>query len=379
MRKHIAFIVESAHGHVNPTLGIASELVKRGYRVSHAVKDSFAARVTASGAEAKIYRPLETKLDLFREMAKDRSGEFLFDFSRVDLNQFSKESFQKESDNTLSQLEDIYENDRPDLVIFDVMNPAGMALASAWGISSIEHCPMMIEAGGAEHTAGMVIVSLPEFLQESRETLDERFHFIGPVFNEGAFFKPLSLAPYPGPTVLVSATTGLLPQVDFFLTAIHAFETLPWRIILSVGEELDPAMLDPLPENFQINQFSSQPKILEQSSLFIGQGGPASILEALRCGVPPLLIPPSQVHDLYARRVEKLKLGARLPHKDFSADTLRTAATSLMRNQLILDRVAATQRQLQENLGAIHAADLVEQYMSREMCGHVSKHGKNVS
>lgn len=365
MRKHIAFIVESAHGHVNPTLGIASELVKRGYRVSHAVKDSFAARVTASGAEAKIYRPLEMKLDLFREMTKDQSSEFPFDFSRVDLNHFSKEHFQKEIDDTVSQLQALYASDRPDLIIYDITNPAGAALSTGWGVPCIEHCPMMIEPGGTGHSADTVIVSLPEFLQENRETLDDRFHFIGPVYNEGAFFKPLSLAPYPGPTILISATTGLLPQVDFFLTAIRAFENLPWRIILSIGEELDPATLDPLPGNFQINQFSSQPRILEQSSLFIGQGGPASILEALRCGVPPLLIPPSQFHDQYARRIDKLELGIRLPHSDFSADTLRTAAMSLMRNQLILDHVAATQRQLQENLGAIHAANLVEQYMSR--------------
>ena len=364
MKKHIAFIVESAHGHINPTLGIASELVKRGHRVTHAVKKSFAARVIASGSEAMIYDPMETKLNLFQEMSQTPGGEFLFDFSRVDLNLFAKERFQQEVDDTLYQLQTIYKNDKPDLIIYDTMNPAGTSLAAAWGISRIEHCPMMIEPGGAEHTADLVIVSLPEFLQEHRETLDNRFCFVGPVYNEGAFFKPLTLAPFPGPTVLVSATTGLLPQVEFFLTALQAFDDLPWRVVLSIGEQLDPTTLGPIPENFQINQFSSQPKILERSSLFIGQGGPASALEALRYGVPPLLIPPSQFHDMYARRIEKLGLGVRLSHTDFSADTLKAAAVSLLQDRLMLERITEVQKELQESRGAERAADLVESYIS---------------
>lgn len=364
MKKHIAFIVESAHGHINPTLGIASELVRRGHRVTHAVKENFAARVIASGAEATIYHPLETKLNLFQEMTHAPGGEFPFDFSRVDLDRFAKERFQQEVNDTLSQLQTLYKNDRPDLVIYDITNPAGASLATEWGIPRIEHCPMMIEQGGAEHRADLVIVSLPEFLQEHRETLDNRFHFVGPVYNEGTFFKPLTLTPYPGPTVLVSATTGLLPQGEFFLTALRAFDDLPWRVILSIGEQLDPATLGPIPEHFQINQFSSQPKILEQSSLFIGQGGPASALEALHYGVPPLLIPPSQFHDMYARRIEKLGLGIRLPHTDFSAETLKAAAVSLLQDQPILDRVAAVKRELRESRGAAQAADLVESYMN---------------
>ena len=57
-QKHVAFIVESVYGHLVPTLGIAAELLRIGYRVSYAVKKQFEPRILDIGAEAMIYQPL---------------------------------------------------------------------------------------------------------------------------------------------------------------------------------------------------------------------------------------------------------------------------------------------------------------------------------
>jgi UDP:flavonoid glycosyltransferase YjiC (YdhE family) len=51
--------------------------------------------------------------------------------------------------------------------------------------------------------------------------------------------------------------------------------------------------------------------------------------------VPQPLIPPSQFHNIYARRVTELGLGIRLSPSDFSPNTLRATAVALLHNQLI--------------------------------------------
>ena len=47
---HIAFVLMGAFGHVNPTLPIAAEMVKRGIRISYFTTEPFRKKVEATGA-----------------------------------------------------------------------------------------------------------------------------------------------------------------------------------------------------------------------------------------------------------------------------------------------------------------------------------------
>lgn len=47
---HIAFICLPAAGHVNPTLPVVSELVRRGHRVTYATAEKYAKSVESAGA-----------------------------------------------------------------------------------------------------------------------------------------------------------------------------------------------------------------------------------------------------------------------------------------------------------------------------------------
>lgn len=363
-KRHVAFIVESAHGHVNPTLGTATELVRRGYRVSHAVKSYFAKRVEASGSEAHVYQPMENKLKIFKELQTgDGLGDFEFDFSGLDYSRYA-EMEQQEIEDTVEQLENRYRHAMPDVVIFDRTNLAGRALARKYSIPTIEYSPMLIdkEFGHYEYDENLVIVTLPKFFQKDADELGSQFQFVGPVFNTGTFFEPWS-----GKSreiILVSATTGLLPQVEYFVRASHALGDLPYRVVLSIGDDIEPANLGSLPENCELNRFSSQPEILANARLFVSHGGPSSILEALRCGVPLLLLPPSQVHNAYAVRMAELGLGISLQKKEVSVERLRQAAMMLLNDTATLERVREVQADIGRSSGAFLAADLIEGFLT---------------
>ena len=363
-RKHIAIIVESAHGHINPTLGIASQLVSRGYDVSYAVKENFAPRVRSTGSKAVVYKPLENKLTVFRQMQENGGGqEYLFDFNTSNLAALSR-AIREEIHDTHKQLTELYETDKPDLIMYDVLNMAGKSMATEWGIPTIVHSPMLIprNAGFLEGES-LVIVTLPRFFQQDADELDSRYRFVGPVFNDGSFFKPWKSGVSAEHAILVSASTGLLPSIEYFKTAVDAFRDCSHRVVLSIGDEIDPASLGFIPDNFEINQYSSQSEILMSAELFVGQGGALSIVEALRFGVPVVLCPPSQTHDLYARRAAELGLGVCIRKADFSASVLRESAVSVLSDHVILDRVREFKVNIQESRGAETAADLIESFI----------------
>lgn len=365
MKPHIAFIVESAHGHINPTLGTASELVRRDYYVSHAVKDYFAPRVLASGSDAIVYRPLENKNKIFKEMYKERERrDFDFDFKAIDLASF-KRLLDEEMEDTLQQLESCYAAHRPDLIIYDRTNLAGRSLALKWGIPTVEHSPMLIADHCKDYDPNLVIVSLPKFLQGNAETLDERFRFVGPVFTDAKVFSPWQAKSRGQKTILVSATTGLMPQPEYFRRAIEAFRDFPQHIVLSIGNDIEPAALGDLPPNCQINQSSSQREILENACLFVSQSGPSSILEALSCAVPLLLLPPSQVHDLYSSRIADLNMGVRLEKHEVSVESLRQSAINLLGDFKVSACVRRAKQDIAESGGAVLAADLIEKFLAK--------------
>ena len=50
MDRHIAFVSLPAHGHVNPTLSVVTELVRRGWRISYVTAERFGPEVEKTGA-----------------------------------------------------------------------------------------------------------------------------------------------------------------------------------------------------------------------------------------------------------------------------------------------------------------------------------------
>ena len=59
----VLFLASPSHGHVNPTLGLAAELVRRGERVTYFASEPFRERVEATGATFKAYAH---DLDMFK-------------------------------------------------------------------------------------------------------------------------------------------------------------------------------------------------------------------------------------------------------------------------------------------------------------------------
>lgn len=360
---HIAFIVESAHGHVNPTLGITEILVAKGYRVTYPIKEYFASRVVDAGAEALIYRPLENKLKIFRSIQTNW-------VEVIGALEENRSLCLEETRDTLFQLESLYGADRPDLVIYDE-GPylAGRQFAEKSAIRGIRYCPGIVEFAAMEVDNGLhtrnrddiTLVFSPRCFCRNPEVGDGHFYFVGPIYSKMRFFTPWRFVETADRTILASATTGLLSQVEFFKMLVQAFEGTTFHVILSIGDQLDEGQIGSLPANFEFNRRSSQLEILERASLFIGHGGMGSTIEALSRGVPVVLIPPSSIHQGIAGRVVELGAGVCIDNTEASPQRLRDAAEQVLSDETILKRADELGTQMRQDDGAVRAAALIEE------------------
>jgi len=366
-RRHIAFLLEQAYGHILPTLGVAAELVRRGSDVSFGVTEEFAPIVRRVNARAVILCPMETRADLCSMTALPEGGHD-YALSEEQQQRFASH-IRDRTQASLAQLEERYRGDRPDVVVHDdCLDLAGRTFADKWGIKRVRFHPLPVyrEARPAFGDDRLVLVSVPKFFVEDADSFDERFKFIG-FIPEGRreVAERWKRSGHGKPTILVSPTTGLMAQKDFCRVVAKALGDLDYEIVLSIPGDFDPlCVIDPkdlgrLPDNFRLNRYSSHLEILEDACLFVGQGGPGSTLEALYSGVPALLVPPTQAHDITAVRLARLGLGTRMSIAEASPERLRAEALALIEDEATGVRVKAAQRAMREDRGVEVAADLL--------------------
>jgi MGT family glycosyltransferase len=99
--------------------------------------------------------------------------------------------------------------------------------------------------------------------------------------------------------------------------------------------------------------------VLERAALFVTHGGMNSVNEAMRAGVPTLVVPQGADQPLVARRVVELGAGLALRTEDATAETVHALARRLLDEPRFREAAAAQQ----QAGGARRAADELEQYL----------------
>jgi UDP:flavonoid glycosyltransferase YjiC (YdhE family) len=378
MSMHIAFCLEQQYGHVIPTLGIALELSKRGHRVSYAVIESLAPLVRKVEAHAVIIDPLDTRVETIGAVVLEN------DCSNYNLSDDAVRKVAALSHartfHSLAHLREVFRDDMPDVIIHDdIYDTAGRALALEKGLAKIRLQSQFIDHDDPAQPADMfandemILVTVPQFFQRKLELFDhdQRFQFVGfvPEGRSLAFerWRPRNR---PAQFILVSATTGMGPQIRYCQTMLDAFRGHSWDIVLSISasmdrtSDIDPGWLNHIPANVQLNRSAGNFQVLEGSRLFIGQGGQGATLEAIYWGIPQIVIPPTPYHNRVACRVSELGLGTRLSISELSPDRLIQEVSSLLDDHMTLQRARDAGHSMHSDHAAMHAVDAIESHAS---------------
>ncbi|MCC2929455.1 glycosyltransferase [Bacillus mojavensis] len=385
-KHHISIINIPAYGHVNPTLALVEKLCEKGHRVTYATTEEFAASVQQAGAEALIYH---TSLNIDPKQIREM----------IEKNE-TPISLLKESLSILPQLEDLYQNDHPDLIIYDFIALAGKLFADKLHIPVIKLCSsyaqnesfqlgsedmlLKMKEAEAEFKAyleqeqlpavsfeqlavpeALNIVFMPKSFQIQHETFDDRFCFVGPSLGKRTEQESLEIEKGDGPLMLISLGTAFNAWPEFYKMCIEAFRNSSWQVIMSVGKTIDPESLDEIPANFTIRQSVPQLEVLAKADLFISHGGMNSTMEAMNAGVPLVVIPQMYEQELTAKRVDELGLGVYLPKEEVTVSRLQEAVQAVSGDQEVLSRVKNMQKDVKEAGGAERAAAEIEAFIKK--------------
>jgi MGT family glycosyltransferase len=131
--------------------------------------------------------------------------------------------------------------------------------------------------------------------------------------------------------------------------------------VLSVGDQIDPKKIGPVPNNAIIVKQAPQLELLRQASVCITHAGLNTVLESLAQGVPQVAIPVTYDQPGVAARIADKQTGVVTSLDKLTADHLSTLLNEVLSNCTYRDNARRLQNAIAEANGLSVAADLVEQ------------------
>jgi MGT family glycosyltransferase len=396
-RPHIAMFSIAAHGHVNPSLDVIAELAARGNRVTYAIPPSFAQTVARAGAEPRIWKSvLPTSED------PDGWGTDLLD---------RMEPFLTDAVQALPQLADLYRDDTPDLVLYDIAAFPARVLARRWGVPVVQLSPSMVAWEGYEEEVGKLLfeplkqtprgrefydaftrwlrengmdmdverftgrpdrclVLIPVALQPHADRVDRSVYtFVGAcrgrrdTRQDEVWRRP----PDAEKVLLVSLGSTFTRQPAFFRACIEAFGGLPgWHTVLAVGRHVTESELGPVPPGVEVHAWVPQQAILREADAFITHAGAGGSQEGLATATPMVAVPQAVDQFTNAAVLAELGVARHVPMEQATPEALREAVLALVDDPEVARRLCEIQGTMAQEGGTARAADLIEALLRPE-------------
>lgn len=376
----LLFVVFFGHGHVNPTLPLVDELVRRGHQVDYATAPDNADAVTGAGARWVALPPMPSFTPPPGAMA--------------DLLPAWLRHFFAATSATYPVLRARCRTERPDAICYDATNWPARLVAQEFGIRAVRTVPHLASndtfslaaqmLGGspamaefaadcarfsAEHgvtidPAGTLdvperlnLVFVPREFQPASDSFDDRFRFVGPVLDSRDE-DPVT----PAPDLFISLGS-ILTDAGFYRTCIEAFGDGRWRVAMTTGD-VDRADLGTIPSTVDIRSRFPQLAVLQQVSAFITHAGMNSTMEALTFGVPLVMLPRTPEQIANAKRVQDLGLGEVVTADPPTAEALRDAVIRVGESETVRANLTRMREAIRTSGGASRAATELADYLS---------------
>jgi MGT family glycosyltransferase len=398
----IFFVEMPAFGHVNPSLPLVRELVRRGERVVYYNDAEFQPMLESSGASFRAYpRGVLT-------------SEYIAGATQTgDLVRVPRLILQATHTLVPFLLESL-RRDRPDAIVLDSNALWGHIAARTLRVSSVSLLTTIL-LGSTEYgvlrprewmhalrpmlgslvpvlrarsqilrrfgpsvprpafpaLGGLNLGLFPHELQRPDSRIDGTFRWVGPLVDPdsagSAAFEPPAGE---GPLVYLSLGTLHRAPADFLRQCLDAFSAIPMRLIVSTGSGVDIQALGRIPANCRVSSFVPQLAVLQHAALFISHGGMNSVLESLACGVP-LLVIPQQVEQLVigltlAERGAALVRREHLAGRPVEVAGLVHDVFELLERPRFRSVASEMQTRLRACGGVREAADEVQAYIARQ-------------
>lgn len=255
----------------------------------------------------------------------------------------------------VNDLEPVLERDKPDLVVFELINPgAGLAALRA-GIPAVCHGFGKMDENLIPEAMSNLLL---EYVAELGITLPNGHHYgLGSTYldvfppslqdlNHLASVARIPMRPVPfaepgdlpdwvveheRPLVYLTFGTAF-SNPDVLRTAIAGVSGVDAEVLVATGPQVDPSVLTDVPGNVHVLPWVPQADLLAHADLVVHHGGAGTTVAAMTHGLPQLVLPQGADQFRNAEIVADTGLGAQLVGEDFTSDAVQEVARKLLRD-----------------------------------------------
>ncbi|MCM3772293.1 glycosyl transferase [Priestia aryabhattai] len=387
----VLFFNFPGEGHINPTIALVEELVKKGEEVVYYCVEEYKNKIKKTGASFRPYENFIHNIDMVERMTERVDPlEMLLHMGR---------SMDKIIETVLQEIS----NEKYDYVIYDNNFAAGWIIADVLKIPKVSSCTtfaineevflsLMKSRGEIDKTSpkykeveeiskkwkqkygvtlndkqnlmscpgDITLVYTSKLYQPHAEKFDDSFIFVGPSIASRKDIEPLSLENISNDKLIfISMGTVFNQQPELYRTCFEAFGKSSAKVILSIGKQTGIDQFKDIPANFIVRNYVPQLEILQQADIFITHGGMNSSSEGLYFGIPLLVIPVMGDQPIVAKRIEELGAGLQLNRHELDAVTLRNATEQVLSNPAFKEKSLEVGKSLKEAGGYKKAVEAI--------------------
>lgn len=384
--KNIACFCIPAHGHTNPMLPVAAELVKRGNAVRFYSFDEFEKKIRDTGAvfiSCDSFLPELTKKEE-AGLKKVSTTEMTIQDIRtvIGMNEFLDKEFRSFQPDVVytdsvcfwGKL-NAWKHHVPMVVststfAFNQMssrymkNSPGEMADLIFGLPRISRELKKLRAYGYEVKGVLsliqndndtdTVVYTSRRFQPYAESFSDHYAFVGP----SVFSKVMPEKEKERSLVYISMGTVINDRPDFYGKCIDALKDFDIDVVISCGNAINREKLGVLPENVQVYPYVDQLAVLAKADVFITHCGMNSVSESLYMATPLTLYPQTGEQQAVARRVTEIGAGIML--QDDSAEGIRAAVQEILNNKAYSDAATECSADFRACSGAAGAAEFIE-------------------
>jgi UDP:flavonoid glycosyltransferase YjiC (YdhE family) len=164
------------------------------------------------------------------------------------------------------------------------------------------------------------------------------------------------------PVVYATMGTVFNEAEAVFRTILEALRDEPIELVLTVGNQGDPAAFGEQRANVHIERYIPQSQLLERCDVFVSHAGSGAILGALNAAVPMLALPQGADQFVNADRISHVGAGLKLAPHEATVEAIRGAVRRLLADRTYAERAGAVREEIQEMPAQAEIVPVLEEF-----------------
>ena len=147
---------------------------------------------------------------------------------------------------------------------------------------------------------------------------------------------------------------------DLFERLLAGVADLDADVLVTVGQDIDPAVFGVQPDHVRVERFVPQAEALPRADLVVSHGGSGSLTATLAHGLPSVLLPLGADQPHNAQRAEELGLARTLDAATATPDAIRRSVVDALDDRAALDRARRMADEIDALPGVADVVPLLE-------------------